>query len=282
MIYPGVRSEIGSAIRTAHDRATVVRTLEAQVAALFASRGSLPRLWLDPSDPATRFQDLAGTAALTTAGQGFGRLADKSGAGNHVGQAVAGSRPLLQIDGNGLPYAFADGADDSLYSLASFDLSLTDKMTLIAAFRKRNDAIISPVYEHGPNFNTTSGTFGLFAPDNTNLTRVAAYAKGTGAATNAVKLGVPAPFLAVSSHQIDLAANTNVMWINGTAVDVAGSGALGGSFISAVFNLCRRNNTSLPGAIDFYGLMAFGGPLLNAAERTLCQQFLASKSGVML
>jgi hypothetical protein len=54
-----------------------------------------PKVWYDPSDISTMFQDSAGTTPVTALEQPVGKILDKSPAGNHATQAVAGSRPVL-------------------------------------------------------------------------------------------------------------------------------------------------------------------------------------------
>lgn len=56
-----------------------------------------PGVALDPNDPATLFQDTAGTTPVTTPGQSVARVSDKSGRGNHATQATAGSRPVYAL-----------------------------------------------------------------------------------------------------------------------------------------------------------------------------------------
>jgi hypothetical protein len=73
-------------------------------------------LWFDPSEPGTLFEDSAGTIAAVVDGP-VGRIADKSGRGNHAVQANAASRPLLRQDGDGRRYLEFDGTDDALRAL---------------------------------------------------------------------------------------------------------------------------------------------------------------------
>jgi len=82
-------------------------------------------LWLDPADPATVFQDAAGTipAAIDDP---VAFIADKSGNGRHGVQPVAGARPILRADEAGRRYLDFDGVDDSLEStLAGLGLGST-------------------------------------------------------------------------------------------------------------------------------------------------------------
>lgn len=69
--------------------------------------------WFDASDPATLFQDSAGTVPAGI-GDPVGRIADKSGGGRHAVQAVAAARPVLRKDMAGRRYLEFDGVDDYL------------------------------------------------------------------------------------------------------------------------------------------------------------------------
>ena len=68
--------------------------------------------WYDPSDIRSIFQDSAGTVPAAVDGP-VGRLADKSGRGNHAVQAVAAARPTLRSE-SGRLYLEFDGVDDCL------------------------------------------------------------------------------------------------------------------------------------------------------------------------
>lgn len=76
--------------------------------------GSDDGCWLDPSDPATLFEDAAGTVPASPGGR-VGRIADKSGNGNHAVQAEnVWARPSWQVDETGRFYLEFDGIDDVL------------------------------------------------------------------------------------------------------------------------------------------------------------------------
>jgi hypothetical protein len=89
-------------------------------AAAFNPASLSPTAWYDVSDLSTLFQDSAGTTPVTADGDPVGKVLDKSGNGNHLVQATAGSRPLYKTSG-GLSWLLFDGVDDSL--AASFTLA---------------------------------------------------------------------------------------------------------------------------------------------------------------
>lgn len=78
--------------------------------------------WYDPSDITTLFQDAAMTIPVTADGQAVGAIADKSGAGQHLKQSIASTRPIYHTDGTGHWLTF-DGVDDKLLADAVFTIA---------------------------------------------------------------------------------------------------------------------------------------------------------------
>jgi hypothetical protein len=79
--------------------------------AVFNPLSVSPDAWYDPSDLTTLFQNSNGTTAVAADGDPVGYMADKSGNGKHLVQAVAGSRPLYKTSG-GLSWLLFDGTND--------------------------------------------------------------------------------------------------------------------------------------------------------------------------
>lgn len=254
-------------------------SLSTQVAALFASLGSTPKLWLDPSDRATLWQDSAGTTPVVSAGDPIGRILDKSGAGILATQGTTTSRPLWQTT-----YASFDGVDDS-WSTSSIDFTSTDKVTVIAGVRKMSDAARGVVCELGPNF-ATSGAFAMFAPWTPGAGDY--LAGGTGAGGTAVTVtasGSPAPSSAVLTQQVDLAganpASRVSIRVNGVQTSASTGTTGGGNFTNQAINLGRRVSLANPLNGGFYPFLIIGR-LLTAHELSLCERYMAQKSGVQL
>ena len=67
-------------------------------------------LWYDPDEIVTLYQDAAGTTQVTAAGQGVGRILDRSGNNNYASQSVAADEPTYQVS----PDRLAIGASDRL------------------------------------------------------------------------------------------------------------------------------------------------------------------------
>lgn len=57
------------------------------------------KVWLDPSDLSTMFQDSGQTTPVTTDGQPVGLIKDKSGNNYHASQSVNAARPIYRTDG---------------------------------------------------------------------------------------------------------------------------------------------------------------------------------------
>jgi len=83
-------------------------------------------VWYDPSDWSTLFQDSAGTAPVTAAGQPVGKMLDKSGRDNHASQGTATARPTFQTAPSRLTF---DHVDD-LYNFTSPVGGITGTMVL--------------------------------------------------------------------------------------------------------------------------------------------------------
>ena len=106
---------------------------ESMVPAVAAHTASLA-LWLDAQDPATLFQDTAGTVPVTASLQQVSRWADKSGKGNHVLQNAAyGAAPKFSSSLiNGLPGLDFSGSAALLSSPTNKSLDST--VFIVASF----------------------------------------------------------------------------------------------------------------------------------------------------
>lgn len=260
-------------------------SLDAQAAAFFAARAT-PKLWIDAGLSSARFQDTAAATALTTAGQTFGRINDRSGGGNDVIQATAGKRPAL-VQANGLSWISADGADDGLYTAAALNLSSVDRVTLIAGLRKRNSDATVMLAELGAEF-TTGGGLGLYS---SSASPQAYFQWGVSGAS-----GNPTPIIA-SPSPTDTCVIVATAWLGATSgvsmrIERITAGGTAGqddtsvpgarNFKSDVLNLLCRNNASLFAPFDMSSFMLIGGPALTAAELLLLKRVTAEKTGIPL
>lgn len=131
------------------------------------------RLWLDASDPASLFQDAAGS---TPAGNGdpVGQWADKSGNGNNLTQGAASLQPTVAANGISL-----DGTEimDASISHLSGDV---DFSVIVVATRDASAAV------------DAGGLWGQPASTNGLLDRVVSFQHGSGSGTNLTLLPGPA------------------------------------------------------------------------------------------
>lgn len=247
--------------------------LAARVAALMASFSG-PKVWFDPSDISTLSQDSAGTTPVTAAGDGIGRILDKSGAGNHATQTTTPSRPLWQMT-----YAAFDGTDDS-WATSSIDFTSTDKVTVIAGVRKLSDAVTGLIYELGTSAATVDGSFCLFAPRN-NVTGMDFSPVSRGTSAIQVTATLAAPVTAVATVQAAISQPLNNLRLNGVQAASNGTSQGTGNFANLPLFIGRRNNASLPFNGNLYGLIIIGR-LLSPDELWVCERYMAQQAGITI
>jgi len=248
--------------------------LAARVAALMASFSG-PKVWFDPSDISTLSQDSAGTTPVTAAGDGIGRIMDKSGAGNHATQTTTPSRPLWQTT-----YAAFDGTDDS-WATPSINFASTDKVTVIAGLRKLSDATIGVVTELSAIASANAGAFYLAAPANTATAELSFAQRGATTLAAARALSLPAPLTAVTTGQMDLTTPSLNMRVNGVQVLNVVTATGGGNFGNYPLFIGRRNSSSLPFNGNLFGLIIMGR-LLSPDELWVCEQYMAQQAGISI
>lgn len=243
------------------------------MAALMASFSG-PKAQYDPSDISTLFQDSAGTTPVVAAGDGIGRILDKSGAGNHATQTTTPSRPLWQTT-----YAAFDGTDDS-WATPNIDFTSTDKVTVIAGVRKESDALTALFAELSATTNSNNGAFYLAAPASSGSPNFGFQGKGTIAATS-VATGFAQPVIAVVSGQLDIAAASTVLRVNGAQVANTVSSLGTGNLGNYPLYVGRRAGSALPFTGRMYGLIIIGR-LLSPDEMWVCERYMAQQAGIVL
>lgn len=280
-INSAIRSAISAGVSIGGEGG--VPTLNEQFAAFMASLAA-QKVLHDPSRSTTRFQDGAGSTLVTANGQPFARLNDSSGTSNHVRQTVAASMPLYGTDGV-LHWAEFDGSNDSWQSIANLDLTGTDKLTMIIGMTKLSDAV-GMVIESSSTSDSNPGTFAyLIGNSGANTT---ARLRGSTPFTGQIFTTPAAPYTSVDTISFDLAQATSqteiIVRSNGvlkatTRVEATDAGS--GNFGSYPLYMCRRAEAALPARIRLYGFLLIGR-LLTVDERTLCERWMASRTGVTL
>lgn len=212
-------------------------TFQMLVDALFAS-GAPGAAW-GLTDPARLWTDTAGT---TPAGMGdyVARVDDLTGRGQHLLQGALPSRPQRALLPNGKPALLFDGVDDFL-SLASLDLSMTNKITVFVGLRKmvNSNSIIA---ETSTTSSTVPGSFRVSVNGNfPNLF----FLTGGSSPVSLQFDGNSAPLSAVLTATSDIAAPRATLAVNGGFITSATSQGTG-NYGSHPLYVCRRGGTSLP------------------------------------
>ena len=203
--------------------------------------------------------------------------------GLHASQPTALARPVLQQE-NGLMFLLCDGTDDGMVT-PSWDLTSTDKVTVVAGVRKLSDAAGGVLLELSVSTNANPGSFFVSAPNDTATQRYGAISRGA-AAVNAAQgsyvTGVgAAPDSAVLTGLMNIAGDSTVLRRNGAAF-AAGTADQGtGTYGNYPLYLFRRGGSSLPFNGRFYGLSIIGAQL-SASDINVLERYTATKTGVTL
>jgi hypothetical protein len=245
--------------------------LAAAVAALFANgeQGG----WYDPSDFSTLFQDSAGTTPVTTAGQPVGRMLDKSGRGNHLMQATAAARPVLQTEG-GLWFLLPDGVDDRM-TAAAFD-PVQGAVMVCAGVRKLSDAAQQSVMAF--NLGTVPGAWRLETPNAAASTN-ANFASGGTVLVSTVGAVGAAPQQMVLTGAASILDDAAVVRRNGTQLSgsVADQGT--GAYLAGPLELFTRNGGFFSSSRFYGGIVRFALNFPSGAQLSTAEAWVNSKTG---
>lgn len=175
-------------------------------------------------------------------------------------------------------YLKCDGVDDSM-ATAAINFTGTDKIFVGAAIRKLSDAARGMVVELSATDASNNGSFALTAP-NSAAGNYAFESKGT-ALTDAVAATYAAPITAVVSGLGSIAADSNLIRVNGVQID-SDSGDQGtGNYGTYPVYIGRRGGTTLPFSGRIYG-MIIRGALNTEAQTKSAESYLAQKCGVTI
>jgi hypothetical protein len=218
--------------------------------------------WYDPGDSASLFEDAAGTVPASLNGP-VGRIADKSGRGNHAVQAVAAARPLLREDASGKRYLEFDGVDDRL---SAAGMSLAHPWDRVSAIRQVAWMNAARIFGNGSGATLTGLLYQNQAVMGLSLFDTAAAAGNTGAAIGAKAVVTERRNGAASQIAVGSAAPTT---------GHPGSTAANGVTIGA------DPGGGSAASLAFYGLVLVKPPLGAAALANL-RSWLAARSGAGL
>jgi hypothetical protein len=178
--------------------------------------------WFDFSDLTTLYTDSGRTTLISANGDPLGGVTDKGGAGHHLAQSTAGSRPLSSWAAqNGLAVATFDGTDDWLQASLSMP-----QPNYVATVARYTTVSTSPILDGAGNdlriWSSNASTF------------ISLYCGGqldSGATTPAAWHLIEALFNGASSK----------IWIDGV---LAASGSIGTAAATAItFGSQRAQNT---------------------------------------
>ena len=238
----------------------------------------------DPNDLSTMFQDAAGTIPITAAGQLVGLIRDKSGRNNHAYQTASASRPILRRNATtGAYYLAFDGVDDFLVT-NNINFTATDKVSLFAGVRKLSDAATAVVAELGTDSITVNGTFGLFAPAGTGVTKFQFLSRGATGTNYAQALNAiyNAPISAVVRGIGSIANQNSELHVNRALAGKSPTGLTGaGNYSASPLYIGRRAGLSLPFSGNLYGLIGVGR-LTTDGETLALEKAIAKATGVTL
>jgi len=148
MIYPGIRFEVGSTIRTALDRIASVASFEAQLSAIFA--GGAKGAWYERSNLSSLSQEPSGVTPVLAAGQVVGRgLSRDQGVGRGTERVINGTFASDTAWTKGTGWSISGG-------MARINGSNTGSSLLTAA-APLSDLIVGMTYEGLFDYTSTSG-----------------------------------------------------------------------------------------------------------------------------
>ena len=180
-------------------------------------------------------------------------------------------------------YLAFDGIDDFLVT-NNIDFTMTDKVSLFAGVRKLSDAATAVVAELGTDSITVNGTFGLFAPAGTGLTKFQFLSRGASGTNYARALNAiyNAPLSAVLRGIGSIADQNSELCVNGVFIEKSPTGLTStGNYSASPLYIGRRGGTSLPFNGHIYSLIGIGRLTTNS-ETIAIEKAIAKATGVTL
>lgn len=241
---------------------------------LFA--GGKQGIWYEPSDKSTLFQDAAGTIPVTKDGDPVALMRDKSGNGNHAVQTVSTARPVYKTDGI-LHWLALDGVDDHMTApvrvyansesgyVATSESCFNPGLAVVISISAETDIT-------GIRFNKTSSESltGLGWVDAVTSEYISAQSD------------INKDSLAVNYSEINWSTGNVVLRSSGITLlnqSVVAASQPKGEATSLVLGAQLDYNFSFRGKM--YSVIV-GNDSLNESDLDNVEQYLASKSGVML
>jgi hypothetical protein len=168
-------------------------------------------------------------------------------------QRVVTSADITEAGVRDVYASLYDGGDDAL-TVSGFDLSDTDKVTVIAGVRKLSDADTGTIIELTSNSASTSGAFALFGPSLGGADNFRFRSRGTTTqdATAAGSFASPVTSFLVGCG--DIGGDVSKLSINGTAVATNTGDQGTGNYANSTLNIGGRNNAA---TVPFNGYLHY-------------------------
>ena len=178
-----------------------------------------------------------------------------------------------------MPFLLCDGTDDGMVT-PSWDLTSTDKVTVVAGVRKLSDAAAGTVFELSASIAANNGAFAAYAPPFASG-GFALWSKGTVLSSGAFTSTPASPSTQVLTGTAAIATDSAVLRLNGIQVATSATDQGTGNYGNYPLFLFRRGGTTLPFNGRFYGLTIIGASL-SANDITVLERFTASKVGITI
>ncbi|HMN83165.1 MAG TPA: hypothetical protein PKA20_25005 [Burkholderiaceae bacterium] len=212
--------------------------------------------WYDVSDLTTLSVNSDGTGGIPAVGTAVGRVADKSGNGNHLAQATAANRPILRNPSTGKYYLEFDGTTDFIQPAAMAGANAADTFCTALAVQPTSLGAYHNLYEH------TAAQYPMLWCSNANVLEIDGGATST--ATGA----------ALVVHTRHVSGSNGQFWPNNGTLQ---SPPKGGALYAADQPITLFNR----GGSATYGGRWYGGTYiyadLTAQNRTDLQAFYAAR-----
>lgn len=237
--------------------------------------------WYDPSDISTLFQDTAAATPVTAAGQSVARINDKSGRGNHLLQATAGSRATYQVEG-GRGHLLFDGTDDSYATSGVLTMtSANGKVTVWAGLYKDVNPGAGQVIELSPSSGSNLNCFAIQAPPG-DLTGYFVRSRGAGASDGTVDLTTPGNVAVktVLTFIADTGGDLSQIRVDGVIAGTTNVDQGTGGYTNYQLFVGRRNNAQFPFKGRMYGLIWRCTVTTTVQHVADIEQWMAPKVGI--